>query len=381
MKLKNIFLCITAIIISIGIYACKDESNIIIPTPSVQLDSARYDWKNILIPNEVGAYLSSNPWMPDTDEVFIIPEQKNKVFHYKSGYYNFIEFPSGVELNDIKGLSPTEGYLFGMKQEEGKNIPYFYRWNGNSFFRIPVNICSDKIFKPEREPAIVRNSNEMWLSSPGVNWKFDGYNLIAYPLPDTNAYSWGFYDKYNKLKCYYFISSYDTVLNSSQVHYETTKILEFDGNDWNIIFQLKQKAEHELTLPYYYFYQIRNTMLILIHNIASDNLYEWNQNNSLNFIKSYPRGLLPEIGFDPHFPIIGNPPNDIIFYGIALNSSIGHWNGTRFSLENTSLTNRDINFARGTMLDSNYCLLWDAGIQFRQVFLLFSKRKNLTKQN
>lgn len=363
------------IIISFCIYSCEDESNTLIPEPTVQLDSERFNWKNIEIPSEVHALFGSNPWMSDTDEVFIVQTSINKLFHYKGGNYNFIEFQSNIELNDIKGLSSTEGYLFGVKHLE-KDIPCIFKWNGSTFIELPVNVQSETKFRSINAPSFVRNRNEMWISARGANWKFDGYNLTAFPLPDSDGYTEGFCEKNNKLKCYYEIN------DSAHLY---SKVFEFEGNSWNLVYQMIQNNGYINNGAYYYFYCIGNSILMLSHSQLCENLYEFDDNNSLSLILSI-QNSLPIKGYGIFYPICGIPPNNIIFYGysqylqLAGYDRIGHWNGMKFSIENSSFFDNGLNFATGIMPDSNHCcLLWDTGGQFRRVDLLFGTRKNFNK--
>ncbi len=381
MKLKNIFLCITAIIISIGIYACnKETDNPIQPQPSgEQIDSSRFDWKQVEIPYSPSWFESPEPWMSDTDEVFLIPDNKTQVFHYKSGNYSYIDFPSNVELTDIRGISAKEGYLFGRINKEGISSPYFQKWDGNTFHSIPVNVISDKKFIPNGlHPTFVRNSNEMWISSAkGINWKFDGYNLTPYTLPDSIVTPGGFYYKNNRLKFLYY---YDNFVDTT----ETAKVCEFDGQNWNIVYERTYSIIYPPEIPWYNYYIIGNSLLIQVVNPTTYELYELNENNTLSFIHTTIRAG-SNIIFDIQNPIAGYPPDNLLCYSIApllQNTQIAHWNGVRVSAErpffNTSNYNNEICNLNGTTLNSDYfCLHWTTHPIFHKSYLYFGKRKNI----
>ena len=377
MKYKNLLVCITTIIISISIYACNEEkNNPIQPPPSgEQIDSSRFDWKEIEIPYDAGWFQAPEPWMADTDEVFIIPDNKTQVFHFKSGNYSFIDFPSNVELVDISGLGPTEGYLFGIINKEGISSPYFQKWDGNSFRNIPVNVISDKKFIPHGvHPALVRNSNEMWISSAkGINWKFDGYNLTPYTLPDSSITPVGFYDKNNRLK---FLYHYHNFVDTT----ETAKVFEFDGQNWIIVYERTHSIIYPEQLPIYYYFLIGNSLIVNVIDATTYKLYELNENNTLSFIHTSTYNS-SNIIFDISNPIAGYPPDNLLCYSVApllMNTQIAHWNGTRVSAERPYFTVgfNDIVNLKGTTLNPDYfCLHWTTHPLFHKSYLYFGKRK------
>jgi len=339
----------------------------------MQLDSPRFNWTTVEIPEYATRYCSA-PWMSDTDEVFFVASESNNIFHYKSGNYNYIEFPSNRTFYDIKGLSPTEGYLFGATYKEGLFTPYFQKWDGHSFNTIPVNITSEKLFRPRINSTFLRNRNEMWLSSPGVAWKFDGYNMIPYTLPDSAGFPLGFFDKYNRLKCYYFI-------RNDQDTTETYTICEFNGQSWNAVYEHTQSYSYYYSYPYYGFYIIGNSMMILATEGGQNDLYELTGNNTLNLLQSF---LFTNQYLTLYYPLGGNPPNDILFFAHVPNNLatiMVHWNGEKYSLENP--LSFDVFYLQfGNYSNNFWCVIWDNGspIPYHNL-LMIGRRKNFTNKN
>lgn len=319
--------------------SCSNE-NPIQPDDSTQLDTARFNWQVTRMNYFTGGEMCASFWSPDTNEVFMC-SWNNYLVHYKDGLFSEIYYGANIEMFDICGISPTEGYIVGSENLNGKKIPHIERWNGNSFVNIPINYSFDKDFTVS--DILIKNSNEMWFSArKGLIHKFDGYNLTQYYLSDTISWSNGLlYDENNRLRYLteYFNTGIDTLHRNN--------VYEFDGQVWSKVYQ-------DITPVSTRIYGIFNN-LIYAYSLTGDMssiIYKLNNNV-----------LTPEIIIKIKNGSIdllaGNSLNNIIGFGSTINNpqTFFHWNGQKWSNENVGNEGSTFDLYRKMINDNYFCAI------------------------
>lgn len=329
MKKKNIVLFVLLLLIVL-MYSCNSENPV--DSEYYNFDMPRFDWKMTEIPGISNGDFCTSIWSLDTNEVFLCNLSGNRIFHFKDGQINQINFGSNIRISRITGLSKNEAYALGVEIVNGKYKPHLEKWNGNSFVNIPLIYNSDDDFSPSQ--IYVKNSNEIWISSSkGLIYKFNGSNLIKYQQTDTLMLSMGIiYDEENQLR---HLTAYFTPDTSVKWY-----IYDFDGNDWS------KKYEDE-SIRYWRFYGIFKNS---IYAHSENTIYKIQDNTLIPKVKTT-KTLLT-------YDVQGNKFENIMsFAERETGKGFYHWNGVKWSSENVKNVGHSSYFLSKMVNDEYYCAI------------------------
>lgn len=293
---------ILILIIFSSLFSCKDnpvDNN----NSDYVYDPPRFDWQVTMLPEGEWIY---SLWSPDTNEVFMC-SWYNYLLHFKDGQITQINYGTNIKMYSIDGISKTEGYVIGSEKINGKYIPHIERWNGSAFTNVPVNYSFNNDFSVSH--ILVKSSTEIWISSPkGLIYKFDGYNLTQYQLPDTLMISIDILI-YENNRIQNLTVDFDSIITNDR-HY----VYEFDGNSWMKVYEEKGDKYYGVINNMIYAYNYPDIIYKLQNNILIPKIYT--PNNS---------GISD---------IAGNSFENIMGFGLAMGkSTFFHWNGQKWSDE------------------------------------------------
>jgi hypothetical protein len=183
----------------------------------------------------------------------------------------------------------------------------------------------------------------MWFSGiNGIIYKFDGYNLTQYYIPDTLMSSRGFlYDENNHLR---YLTEY---INTSIDTLERYYVYEFYGQSWSKVYQDIFPA----STRYYGFFN-NSIYAYSITGDFSSIIYKLN-NNVLT------PELIIKINNGSMNLLAGNSFNNIMGFGATINNpqTFFHWNGQKWSNENVGNEGSTFNLWRKMINDNYFCAI------------------------
>ncbi len=164
------------IILTFLFSSCSDD-NPVKTAPVSEFDSARFNWRaeNVYYRGFAGI------WAQDTGNIFLL-NNYNRSLYKVSGGNTSIFYAGDYYLNDIKGLSNSEVYLFGSGLYDNKLT--IIKWNGAGFETHVSNV----IVNPSNTRFIwgcAVSSNEIWTCSQFGICKFDGQKITNYAYGDS----------------------------------------------------------------------------------------------------------------------------------------------------------------------------------------------------
>src|SRR4030095_4909484 len=172
MKRLNLIIPILTLFILFG---CKEDP---VKPKTVEFDSPRFNWDSVMVPP--GGY--AGIWAMETSKVFLL-HFDNKALLIESGG-NVSSYPFGnYKLNDIKGISNFEVYLFGISDYPDNKLTIL-KWNGTGFEYYDTEILVYTGLNSDIKGLCV-SSNEIWILSRQGIVKFDGINMHRYSYGDT----------------------------------------------------------------------------------------------------------------------------------------------------------------------------------------------------
>jgi len=233
-KLNNIFPLLKTlkpVILSIIIFslfafsACSDDP---VTPQQPEFDPPRFEWRSMEISGERYAGM----WALDTNIIFMINHNEKTLVKIENG--NLISYPVGdYLLNDIKGLSNNEIYLFGTEPLNG--ILTIIKWNGGGFeyFQTDIAVTDDHWLYVR---GCVVNSNEIWICCQNGIAKFDGAKFInySYENPELVPNSLIYYPE-NKVQYIYSRWESDSLWHTGFYEFVDTafvKKIEIVGNPY-----------------------------------------------------------------------------------------------------------------------------------------------------
>lgn len=196
-KIKKIILVFS---ISLLIYSCKDELTSV--TDNYRFDPPRFNWRAM----DIYYHGFAGVWAADTSKIFLL-NHNNRSLYIISGGNVSMQYVGDYYLNEIKGLSNNEVYLFGAGLYDRKLT--IIKWNGAGFEYYPSNIYVAGSTYWIRGFAL--NSNEVWICSQSGISKFNGIKIKNYTYEDSLLTPIDlFLNNYNKLQ-YITMRIVDTV--------------------------------------------------------------------------------------------------------------------------------------------------------------------------
>jgi hypothetical protein len=331
MRNKSILSVLIFIVISFSIIflnSCKDDP---INQNTDVFDSPRFDWQVTMLPGGEWIY---SIWSPDTNEVFMA-SWYNHLLHFKDGQITQMNYGSNIKMYSIDGINKAEGYIVGSENINGKYIPHIEKWNGSAFSNVPVNYSFSNDFSVSH--ILVKSSTEIWISSPkGFIYNFDGYNLTQYRLPDTNLISLALLTGENG-RTQSISAIFDSVITKDKYF-----VYEYDGYNWS---------------------KVHENIGIIFYGSLKRLIYAYHYPDIIYKLQNYV--LIPKINMPNNAGISyieGNSFENIMCFGLVNGRySFIHWNGQKWSDENTgSQFTSDILTRK--MVNDNYFCAVNSGI-------------------
>ncbi len=177
MKLKNILLCITAIILSIGIYACNKDNGVQ-PKPQedpLVIDSNVFDWKY----DTIRSTRINNIYAVDTNDIFM--SGNPYAVRIKSGKkyrinYNDNDFTSLC----VNGTNENNVYFGGAPYWSNISLKSkLKKWNGTAVEDIPIPNDSSRGI----QDLLPVTDNDLWaLCELNIIYHVSGSDVKSYKL-------------------------------------------------------------------------------------------------------------------------------------------------------------------------------------------------------
>jgi len=156
------------------LHSCKDD-----PLSPVQddFDPPRFNWRTVEIPRRFGF---ADIWAMDTSRIFLLNHDNRSLYIYSGGRTDVYNV-GNYYLNEIKGLSNSEVYIFGT--QIGGNMTII-KWNGAGFeyYSTTIHVFGSGVYYVR---GGVVSSNEVWIASQDGISMFDGVSMTNYFYEDS----------------------------------------------------------------------------------------------------------------------------------------------------------------------------------------------------
>jgi hypothetical protein len=172
-KILSVSYLLLSIFSLVILHSCKDNPI----TPSEDFAPSRFYWRSI----DIQGTGFSGAWATDTNKIFLLNYYNKSLYVVSNGIISNY-YVGEYYLNEIKGLSNNEVYLFGTGISDQKLT--IIKWNGGGFEYYPSGI---KVTgnNSSRVKGCSINSNDIWILSQNGIIKYNGTNLINYPYNDS----------------------------------------------------------------------------------------------------------------------------------------------------------------------------------------------------
>jgi len=170
-------LALTNLIILTFLFSSCSDDNPVKTTPVSEFDSARFNWRT----EDIYYHGFAGIWAQDTANIFLLNHANHSLYKVSGGISSIFNV-GDYYLNDIKGLSNSEVYLFGTGLNDNKLI--IIKWNGAGFEPHISDIVVSSANANWVRGCVI-NSNEVWVCSQNGICKFDGINMTNYSYDDT----------------------------------------------------------------------------------------------------------------------------------------------------------------------------------------------------
>lgn len=154
-------------------YSCSDDS---VTPPADDFDPPRFNWRA----ESIYYYGFAGMWAMDTSKIFLL-NHYNRNLYIVSGGNTTMQYIGGYYLNEIKGLSNNEVYIFATGFDGYMTL---IKWNGAGFEYYPTDIFVTG-FGLNFVRGCTVNSNEIWILSWSGICKFDGSKMTDYSYEDS----------------------------------------------------------------------------------------------------------------------------------------------------------------------------------------------------